>query len=82
GGSLAAAVPAAACLAPLADSAPALTGALTGACGGLASIAEGWISTARTLAGCCLPHLAGQDLIALTAPLIPALTPTLTEELA
>ncbi|TDC02938.1 hypothetical protein E1267_27875 [Nonomuraea longispora] len=65
GGDLSRAVPAAACLAALADSAPALTGALTGACGGLGAIPEGWIAPARTLAGCCLPDLAGLDLIEL-----------------
>jgi hypothetical protein len=65
-GNLATAVPAAACLAALADSAPALTGALTGACGGLDAIPEGWTASARTLAGCCLPELAGTDLIQLT----------------
>ncbi|MFG1701042.1 ADP-ribosylglycohydrolase family protein [Nonomuraea sp. NPDC049309] len=65
GGDLARAVPAAACLAALADSAPALTGALTGACGGLEAIPEGWIASARTLTGCCLPELAGRDLIEL-----------------
>ncbi|MEU6781596.1 ADP-ribosylglycohydrolase family protein [Nonomuraea angiospora] len=66
GGDLARAVPAAACLAALADSAPALTGALAGACRGLAAIPEGWIASARTLAGCCLPDLAGRDLIELS----------------
>ncbi|PRX58079.1 ADP-ribosylglycohydrolase [Nonomuraea fuscirosea] len=65
GGELTRAVPAAACLAPLADSAPALTGALTGACGGYGAIPEGWTAPARTLAGCCLPDLAGRDLIEL-----------------
>ncbi|TDD17131.1 ADP-ribosylglycohydrolase family protein [Nonomuraea diastatica] len=65
GGDLDRAVPAAACLAALADSAPALTGALTGACGGLGAIPEGWIAPVRTLAGCCLPDLAGLDLIEL-----------------
>ncbi|MEO3803620.1 ADP-ribosylglycohydrolase family protein [Nonomuraea sp. B1E8] len=65
GGDLGRAVPAAACLAALADSAPALAGALTGACGGLGAIPEGWITPARTLAGCCLPDLAGLDLIEL-----------------
>lgn len=63
GGELGRAVPAAACLAPVADSAPALTGAITGACGGYAAIPQGWLSSARTLAGCCLPELAGRDLI-------------------
>ncbi|MEU6714712.1 ADP-ribosylglycohydrolase family protein [Nonomuraea sp. NPDC046802] len=65
GGALVRAVPAAACLAALADSAPALTGALTGACGGYEAIPEGWTASARTLAGCCLPDLAGLDLIEL-----------------
>ncbi|MEV0618648.1 ADP-ribosylglycohydrolase family protein [Nonomuraea sp. NPDC050404] len=65
GGELMRAVPAAACLAPLADSAPALTGALAGACGGFEAIPEGWTASARTLAGCCLPDLAGRDLIEL-----------------
>ncbi|MEV2269485.1 ADP-ribosylglycohydrolase family protein [Nonomuraea africana] len=63
GGSLAEAVPAAACLAPVADSAPALTGALTGALGGYGVIPEGWAASARRLAGCCLPELAGRDLL-------------------
>ncbi|WP_188187939.1 ADP-ribosylglycohydrolase family protein [Nonomuraea sp. SYSU D8015] len=66
GGELGKAVPAAACLAALADSAPALTGALAGACGGYEAIPEGWKASARTLAGCCLPHLAGKNLIELT----------------
>ncbi|MEV4175823.1 ADP-ribosylglycohydrolase family protein [Nonomuraea sp. NPDC049709] len=65
GGELGRAVPAAACLAPLADSAPALTGALAGACGGYEAIPEGWTASTRTLAGCCLPDLAGRDLIQL-----------------
>ncbi|MEU8398921.1 ADP-ribosylglycohydrolase family protein [Nonomuraea sp. NPDC048892] len=65
GGELTRAVPAAACLASLSDSAPALTGALTGACGGYGAIPEGWTATARTLSGCCLPDLAGRDLIEL-----------------
>ncbi|MFF4621304.1 ADP-ribosylglycohydrolase family protein [Nonomuraea jabiensis] len=69
GGDLARAVPAAACLAALADSAPALTGALAGACRGLEAIPEGWIASARTLAGCCLPDLAGRDLIQLSTGL-------------
>lgn len=65
GGELGRAVPAAACLASLADSAPALAGALAGACGGYEAIPEGWTASARTLAGCCLPDLAGRDLIEL-----------------
>ncbi|MET9340665.1 ADP-ribosylglycohydrolase family protein [Nonomuraea sp. NPDC003804] len=63
GGSLAEAVPAAACLAAVADSAPALTGALTGACGGLSAVPQAWAASARRLAGCCLPELAGRDLV-------------------
>jgi hypothetical protein len=63
GGSLAAAVPAAACLPSLADSAPALTGALTGAFTGYAALPEGWCAAARTLAGCGLPDMAGLDLL-------------------
>ncbi|MFC6086069.1 ADP-ribosylglycohydrolase family protein [Sphaerisporangium aureirubrum] len=63
GGRLAEAVPAAACLPSLADSAPALTGALTGAAGGLRAVPEGWREAARTLIGCALPDLAGTDLI-------------------
>jgi ADP-ribosylglycohydrolase len=63
GGVLSRAVPAAVCLATLADSAPALTGAITGACGGLGAIPEGWTASSRTLAGCCLPELAGTDLL-------------------
>ncbi|MGW4412896.1 ADP-ribosylglycohydrolase family protein, partial [Nonomuraea sp. NPDC004702] len=59
-------VPAAACLSALADSAPALTGALAGAARGYGAIPEGWLAPARTLAGCCLPELAGKDLIELT----------------
>ncbi|MFF0861039.1 ADP-ribosylglycohydrolase family protein [Nonomuraea sp. NPDC003560] len=66
GGDLARAVPAAACLSALADSAPALTGALAGAARGHGAIPEGWLAPARTLAGCCLPELAGKDLIELT----------------
>ncbi|MFE3450981.1 ADP-ribosylglycohydrolase family protein [Nonomuraea sp. NPDC059194] len=62
-GSLAQAVPAAVCLSALADSAPALTGALTGACGGFSVIPEGWAASARRLTGCCLPELAGRDLV-------------------
>jgi len=65
-GDLGRAVPAAACLAALADSAPGLTGALCGASGGYGAIPQGWIAPARRLAGCCLPELAGQDLIDIT----------------
>jgi ADP-ribosylglycohydrolase len=64
GGDLSSAVPAAACLASLADSAPALTGALTGAITGYAALPEGWRESTRVLAGCCLPDLAGTDIVA------------------
>ncbi|MDA0564348.1 ADP-ribosylglycohydrolase family protein [Streptomonospora sp. S1-112] len=63
GGALGPAVSAAACLAPLADSAPALTGALAGALGGHLAIAPAWRARAAPLAGCCLPELAGTDLV-------------------
>ncbi|MBM7438372.1 ADP-ribosylglycohydrolase [Streptomyces sp. HB132] len=64
-GDFAQAVPAAACLSRVADSAPALAGALTGALGGAASVPVGWREACRTLAGCALPRLAGTDLIEL-----------------
>ncbi|GAA4635457.1 ADP-ribosylglycohydrolase family protein [Actinoallomurus vinaceus] len=70
GGDLAEAVPAAACLASLADSAPALTGALTGAATGWADLPETWRERARHLAGCCLPELRGADLVAIADRLI------------
>ncbi|OEU88368.1 hypothetical protein DB35_18770 [Streptomyces abyssalis] len=65
GGSVAEAVPAAACLSRVADSAPALAGALTGAIGGGADIPAGWREACRTLSGCALPRLAGRDLVEL-----------------
>ena len=64
-GEIAEAVPAAACLSRVADSAPALAGALTGALGGGAAVPAGWRDACRTLAGCALPRLAGTDLIEL-----------------
>lgn len=64
-GALAAAVPAAACLSRVADSAPALAGALTGALGGGASVPASWRDTCRTLPGCVLPRLTGTDLVEL-----------------
>nr|WP_261989020.1 ADP-ribosylglycohydrolase family protein [Streptomyces sp. wa22] len=64
-GEFAQAVPAAACLSRVADSAPALAGALTGALGGTATVPAGWREACRTLAGCALPRLAGTDLIEL-----------------
>ncbi|MGW1977875.1 ADP-ribosylglycohydrolase family protein [Streptomyces sp. NPDC001889] len=59
------AVPTAACLSRVADSAPALAGALTGALGGGDTIPAGWRAACRTLAGCALPRLAGTDLVKL-----------------
>ncbi|MFD8152951.1 ADP-ribosylglycohydrolase family protein [Streptomyces sp. NPDC001046] len=64
-GRIAEAVPAAACLSRVADSAPALAGALTGALGGGASIPASWRETCRTLSGCVLPRLTGTDLVEL-----------------
>ncbi|MCX4693864.1 ADP-ribosylglycohydrolase family protein [Streptomyces sp. NBC_01408] len=61
------AVPAAACLSRVADSAPALAGALTGALGGGDSIPAAWREACRTLSGCVLPRLAGTDLVELAA---------------
>ncbi len=65
GGETTAAVPAAACLSRVADSAPALAGALTGALGGGRSIPASWREACRRLAGCALPRLAGTDLVEL-----------------
>ncbi|MQT00326.1 ADP-ribosylglycohydrolase family protein, partial [Streptomyces jumonjinensis] len=59
------AVPTAACLSRVADSAPALAGALTGALGGGDAIPASWREACRTLAGCALPRLAGTDLVEL-----------------
>ncbi|MEV0490397.1 ADP-ribosylglycohydrolase family protein [Streptomyces atratus] len=64
-GEIAQAIPAAACLSRVADSAPALAGALTGALGGIATVPDGWREACRTLAGCALPRLAGTDLMEL-----------------
>ncbi|MCM2390770.1 ADP-ribosylglycohydrolase family protein [Streptomyces albipurpureus] len=64
-GRVAEAVPAAACLSRVADSAPALAGALTGALGGSDAIPESWRGACRTLAGCALPRFAGTDLVEL-----------------
>ncbi|MFF1699019.1 ADP-ribosylglycohydrolase family protein [Streptomyces sp. NPDC058257] len=63
------AVPAAACLSRVADSAPALAGALTGALGTAAAIPESWRDACRTLSGCALPRLAGTDLVELAGHL-------------
>lgn len=64
-GRIAEAVPAAACLSRVADSAPALAGALTGAIGGGDAIPASWRDACRTLSGCALPRLTGTDLIGL-----------------
>ncbi|MER7737721.1 ADP-ribosylglycohydrolase family protein [Streptomyces sp. NPDC096538] len=64
-GRIAEAVPAAACLSRVADSAPALAGALTGALGGSAAIPRSWRESCRTLSGCVLPRLTGTDLVEL-----------------
>lgn len=61
------AVPAAACLSRVADSAPALAGALTGALGGGDALPAAWREACRTLSGCALPRLAGTDLVELAA---------------
>jgi ADP-ribosylglycohydrolase len=68
-GSLAEAVPAAACLSRVADSAPALAGALTGALGGADAVPKSWRDACRTLSGCALPRLAGADLVELATEL-------------
>lgn len=65
GGRICEAVPAAACLSRVADSAPALAGALTGALGGGDAVPLAWRDACRILAGCALPRLAGTDLIEL-----------------
>ncbi|MFF4897450.1 ADP-ribosylglycohydrolase family protein [Streptomyces sp. NPDC001068] len=73
-GRIAEAVPAAACLSRVADSAPALAGALTGALGGGDSIPPPWRDACRTLSGCALPRLTGTDLVEL-AELLEATQP-------
>ncbi|WP_433894793.1 ADP-ribosylglycohydrolase family protein [Streptomyces sp. CA-111067] len=69
GGAVDEAVPAAACLSRVADSAPALAGALAGALGGIGELPDSWRNACRTLAGCALPRLAGLDLVELAARL-------------
>ncbi|MFG2952653.1 ADP-ribosylglycohydrolase family protein [Streptomyces sp. NPDC048291] len=73
-GRIAEAVPAAACLSRVADSAPALAGALTGALGGATAIPPSWRDACRTLSGCALPRLTGTDLVEL-AELLEATQP-------
>ncbi|GGR93485.1 hypothetical protein GCM10010252_35170 [Streptomyces aureoverticillatus] len=63
------AVPAAACLSRVADSAPALAGALTGALATATAVPYTWRETCRALSGCALPHLAGTDLVELAGHL-------------
>lgn len=72
-GDLAAALPAAACLSRVADSAPSLTGALTGALGGDDRLPPTWTRACATLLGCAHPDLEGHDLAA-TAARLAALT--------
>jgi ADP-ribosylglycohydrolase len=62
GGDIAAAVPAAACLSRVADSAPALTGAITGALGGPEALPAAWTKGCDTLIGCAHPFLEGHRL--------------------
>ncbi|WP_415950929.1 ADP-ribosylglycohydrolase family protein [Streptomyces sp. KLOTTS4A1] len=81
-GSLAGAVPAAACLSRVADSAPALAGALAGAYGGEAGVPDTWRAACRTLSGCALPRLAGTDLVELADRLATRLTAQLADRLA
>ncbi|MEV5338146.1 ADP-ribosylglycohydrolase family protein [Streptomyces sp. NPDC052676] len=73
-GRIAEAIPAAACLSRVADSAPALAGALTGALGGGAAVPASWRDACRTLPGCVLPRLTGTDLVEL-AELLEATQP-------
>ncbi|MGW1377609.1 ADP-ribosylglycohydrolase family protein [Streptomyces sp. NPDC002446] len=68
-GRVAEAVPAAACLSRVADSAPALAGALTGALGGAPALPRTWRDACRVLSGCALPRLAGTDLVELAGRL-------------
>ncbi|MDJ1133872.1 ADP-ribosylglycohydrolase family protein [Streptomyces iconiensis] len=62
-GVLSEAVPAAACMSRVADSAPALAGALTGALGGARALPASWRDACRRLSGCSLPQFAGADLV-------------------
>ncbi|MEV7070967.1 ADP-ribosylglycohydrolase family protein [Streptomyces sp. NPDC093990] len=74
-GRIAEAIPAAACLSRVADSAPALAGALTGALGGAGTIPSAWRDACRTLSGCALPRLTGTDLVELAGLLETAQPP-------
>ncbi|MBL1069015.1 ADP-ribosylglycohydrolase family protein [Streptomyces sp. 7-21] len=64
-GAITEAVPSAACLSRVADSAPALAGALTGAVGGAEALPASWRDACRSLPGCALPRLADTDLVEL-----------------
>lgn len=75
-GRIAEAVPAAACLSRVADSAPALAGALTGALGGGAAVPAAWRDACRVLSGCALPRLTGTDLVHLAELLATAEPPS------
>ncbi|MFG2140599.1 ADP-ribosylglycohydrolase family protein [Streptomyces sp. NPDC048650] len=79
GGRVAEAVPAAACLSRVADSAPALAGALTGALGGAGALPRAWRDACRVLSGCALPRLAGTDLVELASLLAGTELTTLPE---
>ncbi|MEI5009750.1 ADP-ribosylglycohydrolase family protein [Streptomyces sp. PmtA] len=74
-GRMGGALPAAACLSRVADSAPALAGALTGALGGGTTVPAAWRDACRTLAGCVLPRLAGTDLVELAGLLAHMIRP-------
>ncbi|MFJ9177871.1 ADP-ribosylglycohydrolase family protein [Streptomyces sp. NPDC102360] len=79
-GSVTEAVPTAACLSRVADSAPALTGALTGAIGGAQALPHTWRDACDILAGCALPQLAGTELTTLAGRLARATTNSLAAE--
>jgi ADP-ribosylglycohydrolase len=68
-GAISEAVPTTACLSRVADSAPALAGALTGAIGGADALPASWRDSCRVLAGCALPQFAGADLVDIAARL-------------
>ncbi|MGP4114748.1 ADP-ribosylglycohydrolase family protein [Streptomyces sp. 4N509B] len=78
-GDLTRAVPSAACLSRVADSAPALAGALTGVVGGAESLPVEWRDRCRVLAGCALPQLVDADLVDLAERLAAIPPPPRTE---
>ncbi|WP_327655158.1 ADP-ribosylglycohydrolase family protein [Streptomyces sp. NBC_00483] len=79
-GSVTEAVPTAACLSRVADSAPALTGALTGAIGGADALPHTWRDACDILAGCALPQLAGTQLTTVADRLARATSNSLAAE--